>query len=240
MAGYKDRILHHKSDIPEDAPSAVKRAYRTKMSINDIRAAAWNAVQGNTESYKKLAQENKRLAKIANQRMRDLKKAGLDMFAYDRAITYLSNRGLKTFPSKLSYNYTEMVTQLSELTTFINQYTSTVSGAKYAADKKIQAISDATGHEYTDRQKYNLSRLLGTDSISTLLRDVRGDSSDVIEVLEELSLDELKEENKSQITQVIDRYLEGWQPFDDVPWATKSNGMNYDELMDELRDLIRH
>lgn len=224
--------------VPEDAPQGVKKAYRTELSINDIRAAAWNAVQGSRESYKKLAEENKKLAKLANARMRALKKANLDMFAYDRAATYLANRNLKQFPMNLELNYNQMVTQLSELVTFINHYTSTVSGARYASDKKIEALSDATGHTYTEKQKYNLSRLLGTDSISTLLRDVRGDSTDVIEVLEELSLQDLEEENKAQITQAVDRYLAGWQPFENAPWALKSRGMNYDELMDELRSII--
>lgn len=226
------------TSIPENAPLGVQRAYRTEMSINDIRAAAWNATQGSIESYNRLKAENRKLAKIANSRMRALKKEKLDMFAYDRAITYLTNRNLKQFPLSLEKSYPVMVQQLSELVTFINNYTSTVSGARYAADKKIEALSDATGHTYSEKQKYNLSRLLGTDSISTLLRDVRGDSTDVIEVLEELSLQDLKEENKTQITNAVDRYLQGWQPFEDAPWAIKSRGMNYDELMDELRSII--
>lgn len=238
MARSSNEKQYRSGLIPEDAPKGVQKAYRTELSINDIRAAAWNAVQGSRESYKKLAEENKKLAKLANSRMRALKKANLDMFAYDRAATYLANRNLKQFPMNLELNYNQMVTQLSELVTFINHYTSTVSGARYASDKKIEALSDATGHTYTEKQKYNLSRLLGTDSISTLLRDVRGDSTDVIEVLEELSLQDLEEENKAQITQAVDRYLAGWQPFDNAPWALKSRGMNYDELMDELRSII--
>lgn len=224
--------------IPEDAPLGVKKAYRTEMSINDIRASAWNASQGNTVSFKKLQDENKKLAKIANARMKALKKEKLDMYAYDRAKTYLTNRNLNWFPSALPTSYQGMVKQMSELVTFINSYTSTVSGARYATDKKMQALADATGHTYTDKQKYNLARLLGTDSIATLLRDVRGDSAEVIEVLEELSLQDLEQENKAQITQAVDRYLAGWQPFEDAPWALKSRGMNYDELMDQLRSII--
>lgn len=234
----KNERMYHNTPLPENAPLGVKKAYRTELSINDIRASAWNATQGNDESYKKLVEANRKLAKIANSRMRALKKANLDMFAYDRASTYLTNRGLKQFPMSLQRDYKTMVTQLSELVTFINQHTSTVSGAKYASDKKIEALSEATGHTYTDKQKQNLSRLLGTDSISTLLRDVRGDSTEVIEVLEELSLQDLEEENKKAITQAVDRYLQGWQPFDMAPWASKSNGMNYDELMDQLRSII--
>ena len=224
--------------IPENAPLGVKRAYRTELSINDIRASAWNASQGSEESYNRLKAENRKLAQIANSRMRALKREKLDMFAYDRAATYLANRNLKQFPLTLKNSYTEMVQQLSELVTFINNYTSTVSGARYASNKKIEALSEATGRTYTEKQKYNLSRLLGTDSISTLLRDVRGDSAEVIEVLEELSLQDLEKENKEQITNAVDRYLEGWQPFENAPWAIKSRGMNYDELMEELRSII--
>lgn len=228
---------YRQGNIPEGAPLGVKKAYRTEMSINDIRAAAWNASQGSTSSYENLLAENRKLAKLANSRMRALKKENLDMFAYDRAATYLANRNLKVFPMKLPKNYSDIVKQMSELVTFINNYTSTVSGAKYAFDSKMDRISQATGHEYTEKQKYNLSRLLSTDSISTLLRDVRGDSGDVIEVLEELSLHDLNEENKAQIIGAVDRYLVGWQPFENAPWAIKSRGMNYDELMDELRSL---
>lgn len=211
--------------------------YRTELSINDIRASAWNASQGNTESYAKLQEQNKKLAKLANQRMRQLRSAGLDMFSYDRAKTYLDNRGITRFPTTLpdASNYSAIVSQLSELVAFINNKSSTVAGARKTMDDKLKAISDATGTTYTAKQKENLGRLLGTDSVSTLLRDIRGNSLEVIEILEELSLQDMQEENRQAITRVIDHYLEGWQPFENAPWATKSRGLTYDELMDELR-----
>ena len=214
-----------------------RQVYRTELSINDIRAAAWNATQGSTESYKFLQTEYKKLAKTANSRLRALKSAELDMFAYDRAITYLKNQGLKRFSSKFASpdDFKGMVQQLSELTTFINAKTSTVRGAKEALDKKLEKISDFTGKQYTEQQKYRLGRLLGTDSISTLLRDIRGDSAEVIDVLEEISMSDI---DKDEITSVVDKYLEGWQPWDMAPWAVKSQGMTYDEMMDELRRMM--
>ena len=211
------------------------RAFRTELSINDIRASAWNAVQGNMESYKYLREQNKKLAKIANSRLRALEKAGLDMFAYDRAITFLENQGRKSFSTNLPLNYTVMVTQLSELVTFINVKTSTISGARKALHDKIQSISDATGHKYTEQQAYNLGRLLGTDSISTLLRDVRGGSEEVLEVLEELALSDINE-NRDRINSVVNKYLQGYNPFE-LDWSIKSRSMNYDEMMDALRDI---
>lgn len=218
------------------------KPFRTELSINDIRASAWNASQGNTSSYAFLQEQNRKLAKLANQRMRQLKSAHLDMFAYDRAKTYLENRSLSRFPTSLpdASNYSAIVQQLSELIAFINNKSSTVAGARKTMDDKLKAISDATGTTYTQSQRENLARLLGTDSISTLLRDIRGNSLEVIEVLEELSLKDMQEENRQAISRVIDRYLEGWQPFDIAPWASKSRGMTYDELMDELRNLSNY
>lgn len=219
-------------------PSRGFKPVRTELSINDIRASAWNASQGNTSSYTFLQEQNRKLAKLANQRMRQLKSAHLDMFAYDRAKTYLENHSLSRFPSTLpdASNYSAIVTQMSELVAFINNKSSTLAGARKVLDDKLKAISNATGTTYTEKQKENLGRLLGTDSISTLLRDIRGNSLEVIEVLEELSLKDMQDDNRQAIIRVVDRYLEGWQPFDMAPWATRSRGMTYDDLMDELRN----
>lgn len=227
-----------------DTPSSTdktpgRKAMRTELSINDIRSSAWNATQGSPTSYQFLQEQNRKLAKIANSRLKALKAADLDMFAYDRAITYLNNRGLKQFSLKLASadDFQGMVNQLSELITFINSKTSTVKGAREALDAKLEKISEYTGTTYTEEQKFRLGHLLGTDSISTLLRDIRGNSDEVIEILEEISSNEITNDMKQDLTNIVDHYLEGWQPFDMAPWSIKSRGMTYDELMDELRRL---
>lgn len=209
------------------------RAFRTELSINDIRASAWNASHGNPVSYKFLQEQNRRLAKLANSRLRALEKAGYDMFAYDRAITYLKNANRTRFSTKLApyEDYKGMVKQLSELVTFINSPTSTVAKARETMRKKVGKISEYTGHEYSEQQQYNIARLLSTDSISTLLRDVRGDSGDVIDVIEELSVSDA---NVDAVSSTIDKYLAGYDPFGD-----NSDYLSYDEMMDELRSLYR-
>lgn len=215
-----------------------KKAYRTELSINDIRASAWNATQGSIDSYKFLQSENRKLARIANSRMRSLEKAGLDMNAYNRVHTYLSNMGLSRFSTKLapSTDYKGMVNQLSELITFINAKTSTVAGAREALNAKLDKIEEFTGKQYTAQQRIELGRLLGTDSISSLLREVKGDSGEVIEVLEELALDEV---NKDEIVSIIDKHLAGYNPFEDNPFFANADYLAYDEMMDELRGLYR-
>ena len=54
-----------------------KKPFHTDLSINDIHALAWNASQGNEMSYTILKEQNRKLAKIANARMKALEKAGL-------------------------------------------------------------------------------------------------------------------------------------------------------------------
>ena len=209
------------------------RAVCTELSINDIRASAWNASHGNPDSYKFLKEQNRKLARLANSRLRSLEKAGYDMFAYDRAITYLKNQNRTRFSIKFAPydDYKGMVKQLSELVTFINSPTSTVAKARETMRKKIDKISEYTGNTYTDEQSHAIARLLSTDSISTLLRDVRGDSGDVIDVIEELSVSDA---NVDAISSTIDKYLAGYDPFGD-----NSDYLSYDEMMDELRNMSR-
>lgn len=207
---------------------------RTTLSINDIRASAWNVSQGSKDSYKFLQENNRRLAKIANARMRALEKAHLDINAYNRASVYLSNNGLKRFPSKLPTDYKSMVMQMSELVTFINAKTSTVAGAKKAMNDKIDKIQEFTGKTYTQDQRFRLGQLLGTDSISSLLRDVKGDSGEVIEVIEELAMDDI---NRDEISSIIDKYLAGYNPFEENPFFANMDYLSYDEMLEELRNL---
>lgn len=209
---------------------ARQEAFRTDLSISDIRRLAWNASNGDWAAEAELRSQVKKLAPIANRRLRSLEKAQLDMFAYDRAITYLNNQNKRRFSTVLdTTNYRSMTTQLQELTTFINAKTSTVSKAREYFTAKITRLSEATGTHYTDEQAYYLGRLISTDSVSTLMREVRGDSSDVIEVLEDLSLQDI---NQDEIMSIIDKHLAGYDP-----WGNNSDYLNYDAMMSELRNL---
>lgn len=211
-----------------------RQPYRSDLSINDIRARAYNAMMGSEEDYKYLQEQNRKLAKIANSRLRALESSDYNLFVYDSAMTYLSNKGLRRFSSKLapSSDWRGMVEQLQYLTTFINAKSSTVAGSRQALDEKMKTVSNFTGHEYTDEQKLRLGHLMSTDSVSTLLRDIRGDSGEVIEALEEISMSDV---DTTQLTSIIDKYLQGYNPFEDNPFFSNYNYLNYDEMMDEIR-----
>ena len=212
------------------------RSFRTDLTINEIRASAWNASNGSEPSYQFLAQHNRKLAKLANSRLRALEKAGYDMFAYDRAITYLRNHNLRRFSTKLppASDYKAMVNQLQELITFINAKTSTVAGARKTLDDKINMLSEQTGSVYTPDQKLRIGHLLGTDSISSLLREVRGDSQEVIEIIEELALNDA---SIKDVSSIIDKHLAGYNPFSDNPFFDNADYLSYDAMMEELRGL---
>ena len=231
MAKRKTSSKPSKPKPAKEKPLVVQ----SELSINDIRGLAWNAVQGNQQSYEILEAQNRKLAKLANNRLRLLKKADLEMFAYDRAKTYLDTVGLKKFSTTLdTSSFSSMVEQMTELISFVNAKTSSVVGARKALKKKLDKISEFTGTEYTSEQAKALGKLLSTDSVSTLLRDIRGDSGEVIEALEDLAY---VDADKSELVKIIDTYLQGWTPFDNAPWALKSQGMNYDELMSALQEL---
>lgn len=211
-----------------------RQPFRTELSISDIRAFTWNAVKGDPAAYEFLREQNKRLAKLANSRLRALEAAGYDMFAYDRAITYLANHDKRRFSTRLpkpDRNFEEIVNQMSELVTFINAKTSTVAGATKTLHDKISKISEFTGTSYNSEQEYRMGRLLGTDSISQLLREVRGDSADVIEVIEEAAMSDV---NVDELTSIIDKHLAGYDP-----WGDNTDYLVYDEMMEQLRAVIR-
>ena len=110
-------------------------------------------------------------------------------------------------------------------------------GAGTALNAKLDKLQEATGHTYTQEQRVRLGKLLGNDSISSLLREVRGDSGDVIEVLEELSMDDY---NRDEIVSIIDKHLAGYNPFEENAFFANFDYMNYDEMMDALRDMRKH
>jgi hypothetical protein len=211
-----------------------RQPYRTELSINDIRGLAWNASNNDQFAYDVLKEQNRKLAKIANSRLRALEAAGYDMFVYDSTITYLSNNGLRRFSTVLpkATDYKAIVKQMEHLVNFINAKSSTVAGAREALEKKMETVSNFTGHTYTEEQKNRLGHLMSNDSVSTLLRDIRGDSGEVIEVLEEISM---KDVNTSQLESIIDKYLQGYNPFTDNPFFSNLDYLNYDEMMNEIR-----
>ena len=80
-----------------------------------------------------------RYAKIANERLRALEKAGRDYWAYDSAVIYTQrSRGTNRFTQKKKWSGTKegLLHEVEELQAFLNMKTSTISGSK-AVEQKI-------------------------------------------------------------------------------------------------------
>ena len=156
-------------------------------------------------------------ANRANARMRALEKAETELSAYNRAYTYLENIGKTRFSKTLPKGYKAIREEMVELLSFLNAKSSTVANARKILTVKLDKISEYTGKEYTQEQRKVLGKLLGDDSISALLREVRGDSGEVLDFLEDVAND--SNINIDQISSIIDRHLSGYTPFSNVPFA---------------------
>lgn len=105
--------------------------------------------------YEQLRAINEKLAKVANQRMKQLEKSGISRtHALDRAQYYLSEvseiaKGGKFSRSKKA-DIDEIVDQIQEMSIFIKDKTSTVSGEKERrSDKMFESLT--TGIKRADK-----------------------------------------------------------------------------------------
>lgn len=215
-------------------PVNIHNPNETELSINDVYSLAWNATHGSKKAQQELKGYHDKYVRLANSRMRQLEKNNLELSAYNRARSYLDTRNQKWFSTRMPNTYKDLKEEMAQLLSFLNAKTSRVKYARTALNAKIDKISEYTGTEYTTEQRAALGKLLGDDSISTLLRDVRGDSGEVLDFLEELSKEGDDNVNINEIKSIIDRYLQGYNPFESDPFFSNFGALNYDEMMDEL------
>lgn len=112
----------------------------------------------NVNNVRDLSKEYKRLAKVADSRLRNLEvlrhKQGfesVDTFAYARALYDIQSivGGKKRFDVKPSTNYNTLVAQVNAVLSFLNSPTSTTKGIKITYQNKADAINNEYGTNYT-------------------------------------------------------------------------------------------
>lgn len=98
-----------------------------------------------------LEQMRARLAKNANQRLRELEKAGLDFYAYDKAANYLRTHrpesGAVRFSQSANYlsgkeNQAALKHEITVLQDFLLSESSTVAGQKAIEARRIQTFGN--------------------------------------------------------------------------------------------------
>lgn len=111
-----------------------------------------------------LAAELPKLARLANDRLRALEKAGIKTFEYGVAKNYAKTQGRNTakprFSSGTGMEYNDMETEYKNILKFINAETSTVSGM----EKSVKNMTEAFGEQFdiSGLNKRQLNRLWKT------------------------------------------------------------------------------
>lgn len=89
-----------------------------------------------------------RYARIANERLRALEKAGRAYWAYDVAVSYTQrSRGRNRFNQKKTWSGTKegLLHEVEELQSFLNMNTSTISGSKRVEQKIVNTFQQNRG-----------------------------------------------------------------------------------------------
>lgn len=106
-----------------------------------------------------LAEERRKLAKRANQRMLRLERAGLDKFAYKKAQAYLYGMGRKRFnESRKATDIYHERREIAHIEKFLNSVSSTPSGLKKKYRKAYEKL----------KSNFNLENLTFADYIEVL------------------------------------------------------------------------
>lgn len=121
-----------------------------------------------------LAAELPKLARLANDRLRSLEKAGVKTFAYGTAKNYAKTQGRSTarprFRSGARMNYNQMQQEYKNIVKFLKAETSTVSGMEKATKNMAEAFD--AGFDTEGLNKRQLNRLYKTLS-SGKWRDIQ-------------------------------------------------------------------
>lgn len=97
-----------------------------------------------------------RYARVANERLRNLEKAGRDFWAYDVAVDYTQKAyGRNRFNQAKQWMGTMegIISEIQELSKFLNMETSTVRG-QHAVDKRITKTFQQKGLKMSDPKAF--------------------------------------------------------------------------------------
>lgn len=116
-------------------------------------------LRGRFYTINELESMRRKYAKRANQRLLRLERAGMDYYAYDRAMLYLERtRGKNRFSESKKYQGSKqgLLRELDALTTFLGSKSSTVKGQKEIQKARTETFR-AKGYsiEQNERLFYN-------------------------------------------------------------------------------------
>ena len=155
-----------------------KIAYSKTVTAQYARTLRAKAIMGDSSALLELEKRNKALARIANNRLSKLEKAGFTRYAYDRAITYTDTEfGMSRFTAskaKLEYDTKDLKSyivnlqiNIQEMSKFIDNKSSTVEG-NVAIDNSIVNAFRKKGMVIPEGMENEFLDLIASDEFQTL------------------------------------------------------------------------
>lgn len=187
-------------------------ARKPTLTSEQIIELSQMANKGNQEAYRTLMNYNYTASKKANARLLALERADRDVYAYDRAITYVSSEyGRNRFPTAKHYfesDVRQLRDQLLNINRFLESKTSTISGQKSLEKSKADAFR-AKGINIPKGQERRFLEFLGSDAFEELMAFNTNSSeaiNDLAQILsdEEVTIDKLQREFDRYISREID------------------------------------
>lgn len=158
------------------------------MDRKELLKLAKQADKGDLSAYNELLQYNRIVSKRANTRLKALEKAGLDYYAYDRAVGFTqSEYGRTRFTtSKKLLSPDVLYQQILEVDRFLSSKSSTISGQRIIRDTRLKKFVDKGLQIDNERDFFNF---LASDTFKELAQYL--DSDQVIKLADSLDKKEL-------------------------------------------------
>lgn len=153
------------------------------MDRNELLKLAKQADKGDLSAYSELLKYNRVVSKRANTRLKALEKAGLDYYAYDRAVGFTQSeydRNRFTTSKKLLSPDT-LYQQILEVDRFLSAKSSTITGQKQIVSTRLKAFKDRGINIKNERDFFNF---LASDVFKELAQYL--DSDQVIAIADQL------------------------------------------------------
>lgn len=167
-----------------------KRGY--VPTTQEIRELAARAEKGDASALADLGELNNRLAKRANERMRDIERQGLEgTSAYNRAKYWLQEEadfsGNEYFSQSRKLSPENAAANLEAITDYLRSQTSTVAGERKRreniADKLDEAgfFDDVAGDDVSDEDlKNKLMQMFDTDAWDDIRKNNKGGTNTLV------------------------------------------------------------
>lgn len=217
-------------------------------SYYHIRRLEKLAKFGDKQSIEELTTYHNRLVRQSNLRLRELNKAGITRYAYEKAQSFIYNMYGKNTRYKLNLDndYEAMRRQILSMQRFLSYETSTVEGVRAIEQRRIDAainkwFTDDDGKALVSRDEAEaFLRFLGEDAVRRTILQERLEpdatkhtgSGDFVELIRGKFESSTKEEREFMLSQ-----FEKYQRSQEARSMSLNAGdqFYYDELVDYLK-----